>query len=265
MSQQLPHDFVPWNTEEVQPLPPRRKMKPGVKSALFSLAVILVLVVFLFGGLFRIRKITVIGLEDHKQEEVEAIAGLERGVSYFSVTENKVRQNLEQNRYLEFKGMEKFMPGTVNLYIRERKARANVQVMGVTYLLDEEGMVLEESLSGIDSTLPIVTGMQSRSVMVGKSLVSGNEDQMEAYQALMAELLAQGYLGKVAELKVSDPESLYLLTRDGYTVHLGDGEELRAKIGTMRAVVAKLMEMGHRGGVIDASIPAQATYTPSEI
>lgn len=265
MSQQLPHDFVPWNTEEVPQLPKKRKMKPGVKSALFSMAVILVLVIFLFGSLFRIRKVTVVGNQDYTPDQIMQEAGIQYGMSYFSVTEKKVRTAMEQNRYLEFRGMEKFIPGSVALYIRERNARANVQVMGITYLLDESGMVLEAPSNGLDSTLPIVTGMQSRNVMVGKTLVSGNENQMDAYRLLMEELLAQGYLYDIAELKVSDPENLYLLTRDGYTVHLGDGEELRAKIGTMRAVVMKLREMGHKGGVIDASVPAVATYTPSEI
>lgn len=265
MSQQLPHDFVPWNTEEVPQLPKKRKMKPGVKSALFSMAVILALVIFLFGSLFRIRKVTVVGNSKYTPEEIMQEAGLEYGMSYFSVTEKKVRQTMDRNRYLEFRGMEKFVPGSVALYIRERNARANVQVMGITYLMDESGMVLDAPAAGLDSSLPIVTGMQSRSVMVGKTLVSGNENQMEAYRMLMEELLAQGYLYDIAELKVSDPENLYLLTRGGYTVHLGTNESLRAKIGTMRAVVNKLKEMGYSGGVIDASVPGSATYTPSEI
>ena len=96
-------------------------------------------------------------------------------------------------------------------------------------------------------------------------IIPGNENQLKSYQAIMTELLAQGYAGEIAELKVSDPEKLYLLTRSGYTIELGDGENLRAKIGTARAVVEKLEAMGYEGGVIDASVPAIATYTPADL
>ncbi len=277
MSQQLPHDFVPWNTEELPVKPVKRKLKPGVTSAITFLLVIAVLVAFLFGWLFRIRHVTVHierpyessvlinGKAHYTAEDIVELAGLQGGVSYFAVNDQWLEKRIEKKYDLDYVGMVKTFPQKLEVTVIERQARANVQVMGVTYFLDENGMVLETSAMGLNPDLPIVTGLQSRSVMEGKFLVSGNEDQMEAYQAIMQELLAQGYLGKIAELKVSDPESLYLLTRDGYTVHLGNSEELRAKIGTVRAVEMKLMEMGERDGVIDASVPAVATYTPSEI
>ena len=42
-----------------------------------------------------------------------------------------------------FEKLEKDFPGGLTLHIRERIPAANVQVMGVMYLLDAEGMVLE--------------------------------------------------------------------------------------------------------------------------
>ena len=64
-------------------------------------------------------------------------------------------------------------------------------------------------------------------------------------------------------MNVTNPESLYLVTRDGYTAHLGDLSELRAKIGTVRAVVYRLREMGQVGGRLEASIPGEVIYTPA--
>ena len=93
----------------------------------------------------------------------------------------------------------------------------------------------------------------------------GAAAQLSAYQALIDELYQQNFQNQVAELNLSDPDSLYLVTMDGYTVHLGDTQELRAKIGTVRGVVAKLRDMQRYGGVIEASVPAVATYTPAEM
>ena len=265
MSQQPSQDFVPWMPQDETPVPVKRTLKPGVKAAFVCLAVILVAVVVLFGGLFRIRSITVVaegGMTNAQEEEAIRWSGVEEGMSYFSVTEKKVRAAMEQNRYLICRGIEKFAPGTVVLYVQHRYARANVHVLGVTYLLDENGMVLEMLPGSMDDSLPVVTGMQTRDVEVGKTIVAGSEEQLDAYRAVIGELVSQGWVEQVAELKVSDPDSLYMLTEKGYTVHLGNAENLRAKIGTVRAVEEKLQQMGHKDGVIEASVPAVATYTP---
>ncbi|MBQ6256439.1 MAG: hypothetical protein IJJ60_07615, partial [Clostridia bacterium] len=84
----------------------------------------------------------------------------------------------------------------------------------------------------------------------------------KAYAALFEELEKQGWLSQVSELNFGDPESIYLVTRDGYSARIGDTTRLRAKIGTVRAVVAKLREMGKTGGMLEASIPGEAIYTP---
>ena len=247
MSQSLPPDFSPWDAEETPAPAPRRRLKPGVKTLLWTLALIFAVAVILHEGVLRIRNVAVVGNERFGWAEIVAAAGLDQGVNYFAVEEAKIRDNLEQNRYLVYEGMEKHFPNGLTLYVRERTACANVQVMGVTYLLDDAGMVLERS------------GKQ------GVELVPSLETQLAAYRALVQECELQGVLEQISELNLSDPDSLYLVTREGYTAHLGDAQELRAKIGTVRAVIAKLREMGKYGGVIEAAVPAVATYTPAEL
>ncbi len=264
MTQPLPPDFVPWEAEEIAP-PPRRKLKPGVKTALLCLLVLTALAVFVFGSLFRIRTVTVYGNEDFTPEEVMENAGISYGISYFTVTDEYLKEHIDQNHYLVYQGMEKQIPGILNIYISERHERANVSAMGNYYLLDEEGIVLIQNTEGLQENLPVVTGMQTRSVTVGNAIVPGNDEQLRSYQLLMTELLAQQITADIAELNVSDPEKLYLVTRSGYGIELGNGENLRAKIGTARAVVEKLKAMGYKDGVIDASVPAIATYTPSDL
>ena len=53
------------------------------------------------------------------------------------------------------------------------------------------------------------------------------------------------------------------VTTDGYTVQLGDRNDLRAKIGAMRAVRLKLIELGKEDGTINvADDPVHPTYMP---
>ncbi len=266
MQTPLPPDFEPWDAQQPELQKPKRRLKPGVKTALLTLVLFCAVLVILYEGVFKIRRIAVVGNEKISWEQVVQAAGLDGSASFFSLSEEKISAGISQNRYLVFEGMEKEFPSGVTIYVRERKARANVQVMGITYLLDEDGMVLERLGSGaLEDSLLTVTGFQAKEVRVGNIIVPATADHLAAYQALLEELTLQNVLSQTAELNLADPDSLYLITRDGYTVHLGDDSQLRAKIGTVRAVISKLREMGKYGGVIEASVPAVATYTPVEM
>lgn len=269
MSQQLPPDFSPFGPmrdeyPQPQPLPPTRK-RSGVVTLVATLIVILAAAVLLNESLLRIRGIAVVGNSKVSWEEVVTAAGLRGSVGYLTLNEKKIEEGINQNRYLVYQKMEKHFPDSLTLYVKERQARANVQVMGVTYQMDEDGMILER----LGTTQPgggliTVTGFQTREIRVGSPIVASMASQMEAYQGLMQEVLLQGFADQVSELNLSNPDSLYLITKDGYTAHLGDGSDLRAKIGTVRAVVAKLREMGKGGGMLEASVPAVATFMPMD-
>jgi len=269
--QPSPPEYTPWQNpmgmapQPVAPPPPTKK-RSGVQTLILSLLLIIAVILILNASVFRIRNLAVVGNETFTWEQIVRQAGLEGSVGYFSLNEEKIRENINANRYLVYEGMEKQFPSSMILYIRERKACADMQVMGVSYRLDGEGMVLERDGAVQPSGDRIlITGFQAREIKVGKIIVPGITSQMKIYLELMSELQLQQYMDQVSELNLTDPESLYLITTDGYTAHLGDGTNLRAKIGTVRGVVAKLREMNRRGGVIEASVPGEATYTPVDL
>lgn len=268
MSQPLPPDFSPFGPmreEQLnQPLPPARK-RTGVVTLVLTLVLVLAVCVLVNESLLRIRSVGVVGNQRYSWDDVVTAAGLKSRVSYLTLNEKKIAAGINANRYLVFEKMEKHFPDSVVLYVRERQPRANVQVMGVTYQMDEEGMILER-LGNVQpaSDLITVTGFQTREIRVGSVIVATMEKQMEAYRGLMQEVILQGFSPQISELNLSNPDSLYLITVDGYTAHLGDAADLRAKIGTVRAVVQKLREMGKTGGMLEASVPAVATYMPMD-
>lgn len=264
MSQQLPPDFSPWEQNIPASLPQRKRA--GVRMVILTLVLIVAVAVILHESVLQIRNVAVVGNREILWEDIVRLAGLEGKIGYFAVNEEKIRAGIDSHPYLKFERLEKEFPGTLTLYIKERMAWANVQVMGVMYLLDEEGYVLKRLGTGqLEDSLITVTGFQAKEVRVGNQIVPGTKKQLDVYVEVMTELALQNYADEVSELNLSDSDNLYLILADGYTVHLGNGEFLRAKIGTLRAVVAKLQEMGKYGGVIEASIPAEATYTPADL
>ena len=269
MSQQLPADYDPFGPmrEEYlspQPMPPSRK-RTGLVTWVLTFVLILAVAVLVNESLLRIRAVGVVGNQRFTWDQIIDAAGLRGGVTYFTLNEKKIADSINSNRYLVFEGMEKHFPDSVTLYIRERQPRANVQVMGITYVMDEEGMVLEQ-LGNVqpNNGLITVTGFQTREIRVGQIIVPSMGDQMTAFEELIREVILQDYTDQVSELNLSNPDSLYLITSDGYTAHLGDLTDMRAKIGTVRAVVQKLREMGRRGGMLEASVPGVATFMPMD-
>ena len=246
MSQPVPPEFMPWNE---QPPPPRNK-RTGLKATVLSLILILAVLVILNETVFRISSADVQGTRRISKSTVLEAAGLNR---------------FNSNRYLVFEKLEKVFPNALIIYVRERSPVAKAQEMGAVFQMDEEGMVLEQSNVLIKDNeendgLIIITGLKPKELRVGRKMVAGTESQEQAYLLVIQELSLQGYLGQVSELNLSDPDNIYLTTRDGYNVRLGDISDLRAKIGTVLAVVAELRAMDLKGGLLEATIPGEVIY-----
>jgi hypothetical protein len=108
----------------------------------------------------------------------------------------------------------------------------------------------------------VVTGFQVTGISVGQKLEVKDQRQISAYVSIMSELALQMYRDQISELNLSDSDNLYLVTVDGITVRLGNGDYMRAKIGAMRTDMAYLRQLGKTSGILDVSIPQDAKYMP---
>ena len=106
-------------------------------------------------------------------------------------------------------------------------------------------------------------GLQEGTVTVGRKIASEGSRKLTVYRTLIEEMSLQGCLEQVSVLNLTDMENLMLVTIDGYTVELGESTDLRAKLGAMRAVRLKLLELGKEEGTINvATDPIHPTYMP---
>ena len=268
MSEQLPPSYSQnggYMSPPPQAQPPEKPKRTGVITLAVMVGLIFSIVVILNESMLKIRKVAVVGNHQISWEDVIRAAGLDKPTSFFTVSEEKIARNISASRYLVFERMEKEFPSGLTLYVRERSPIARVQEMGSVYVIDEEGMVLERVASSEDDQydgLMFITGLKPKEMRVGQVMQPGSTVQTEAFKALLREVILQGIASEISELNVSDPESLYLITTDKFTAHLGDTASLRAKIGTVRAVVDYLRKEGSDGGMLEASIPGEVVFSP---
>lgn len=243
-----------------------RKKRGGLVSVVMTLAVLLVAGIVLNTQVFKLTSIEILGVDASQREAVLSTSGLKQNMSFLSVNEAQIKSNVENDRYLKFVSLEKHFPSGVTLTVSRRAPRANLMVMGVLYIISEDGMVLERSTQmTLDNGCITITGMQVHELRVGSVFSPQRQAQFESYTAVLNELVAQSYTSEISELNLSDLNSLYLITTDGYTVNLGTSADIRAKIGTVRAVVKELRQMGKTGGMIEASVPGSAIYSPPNV
>lgn len=245
--------------------PPQASRRTGAFTIVMMVVLIFAILVILNETMLKIRNVAVVGNQAFSWEDVVKVAGLDRPTSFFTVDEQTIIRNMRANHYLVFERMEKGFPNSLTLYVHERVPMVRVQEMGAEYVLDEEGMVLERGVASNDSKydgLMFITGLKPKEMRVGQIVQAGSSMQTEAFKALIREVILQGIAPQISELNITDPESLYLITTDKFTAHLGSAENLRAKIGTVRAVVSYLRSEGSAGGMLEAAIPGEAVYSP---
>lgn len=242
---------------------PRRPAKRGLYTLIAVLVMLTVAAIFVRDQVFKIRDVEIRSVQNISQEEVMRLLGITANTSYFGLNEEKIRAGIESNRYLRFESMEKVWPNGVILNIQERQPCINVLNAGIQYVVASDGMVLEAYASlRLDNGCIKTTGLNIRDIRVGSQVVCYNSEQLDAMLNIVAELDAQGCMNEIAEMNLSMLDSIYLVTTDSYVANIGDAQQLRPKIGTVRAVVTELRNRGLKGGMIEATVPGEASYRP---
>ena len=233
------------------------------------LGVFTALIVLACSRVFVIRDIMVVGNRNLLKEEVITQSGVAPGDNLLQVTAAQLERNLEQNRYIEYWDHSFDYRGTLTLTINERLGMAVVNVLGLYYVLDETGMVLECAGSSypLEVSGPYVVGFTLGSnvqVIIGETLPVRDMAQLEAMENLLSELDDTGMLVSASELSVKNLDNLFYTTREGTKVELGDGQDLHTKLLIAREVLAIREPMGDlMGAKIDVSGGTSAHYIPA--
>lgn len=243
----------------------KRKKNRGFFRFLVFLCVLTVAVIVGQETLFRLERVYVIGNEQKTPEDVATISGLVRGSNMLGIEEEDVAKAFARDHTVIFKGMQKEYPGTIYLYIEERKISASMQYLGMLYTLDSQGLVMEETNSDMPPEgLPVVKGFNASGVTVGQTISVRDVRQLEAYQTIMYEMTQQLCSDEFTEINLSDPENLYLVTIEGVTVRAGNVKNMQAKIGAVRTAMGYLRQLSPEGGTLDVTKPAEPKYLPED-
>ena len=250
----------------------RKKAASQVMAmAVLVVAVLAVLFVLASSQVFKVRSILVVGNRNLLKDEVITQSGVQLGDNLLSLSDTELKKRLEKNRYIEYIGHEFDYRGTLTLRINERLGMGVVNALGLYYVLDAEGMVLECAGSVFPDTVagPKISGFSmddNTRVVIGDKLPVRDNGQLESMRCVLTMLDSVGMLGRISQLDVKNLDNLYLMTTDGAKIVLGDDGSLQTKLLIAREVLAVREPLGTvRGAKIDVSSGREAHYIPDTL
>ena len=250
-----------------------RKRKKAAKQAMamsiLGVGALAALIVLACSQVFVVRDVMVVGNRNLLREEVVTQSGVKIGDNLLGISDQTLKQALEQNRYIEYLGHGFDYRGTLTLRIQERLGMAVVYDLGYYYVLDASGVVLECAGSAYPTGVagPRVTGLDlspNSRVTVGERLPVHDKGQLEAMETVLTELESTNMLGRTSELSVKNTDNIYILTAEGAKIELGNTGSLRTKLLIGREVLSVREAQGDLlGAKIDVSNGKNAHYIPA--
>ena len=174
----------------------------------------------------QVQDIRIRGNQHLAKGEVLAILEGLRGEHILATDLNEWRQRLMGSPWIEYAALRRLLPSTVEIVIRERRPLALARMAGTLFLIDDEGLVIDEygpNYAQLD--LPIVDGLTSGPPTNGPTI-----DPARAYLAgrvISALGPRPDLLQRVSQLDVTNPhDAVLLLDQDPAFIHVGEDEFL---------------------------------------
>lgn len=231
----------------------------GMAALIALLAVLTYLV--LTNYVFIAKDVRVVGNETLTAEEIIRAAKLPLGKKMSEVDEDAVRQALNSSGVVELLELEKAYPSQIVLTVRERAREAVISHAGVVLTLERDATVIERLDAMPETDAVYVTGLGVTGYRLGE-VIYAPEDQRAAMCEALNAIYENDARAYVSELNVSDPNAVYIYSRTGMRVELGDGENMNSKILWMVEALKDLESRGELTGTLDVSSGSKADYSP---
>lgn len=186
-----------------------------------------------------ITDITVAGAQRVASEEVLAASGIVQGQNIFSFSKDEVLSRLKANPWLESVEINRDLPGTIEITVKERDAIALVKLDSL-YVMDSNGVIFKKYTAEEGLDLPVVTGLTK------ESLAAGTENIETRLMELISVLTNRsGFnITNVSEIKIDADHGLSLFTLD-------EGVRLDVGMGSFEEKLASFEKiLGTRDGVL---------------
>ncbi len=229
------------------------------KSALgIAIALIVVFVLFTF---FEVRTIRCDGTQRYSGEEIIHYSGIEIGDKMLFLNRGKAADRiLNALPYIESVAIRQQYPTTVDIEVTERTPTAKIVDGGISYIIDDEGYLLEYTVAGALYDLPEIICTAPIELETGKQLVFADPLMLETLQNVLAYIVGSDWIVNIDSINIERIYSISFQYQGRITVLLGDTSDLEMKLALLAEVLERNSE--EASGTIDVSNIERVSFQP---
>lgn len=225
----------------------RKKRKSILITFLILIAIIGIYVYLLQAETFKIKNIEIIGNNQLTQEKIYELSKLKLGDSIFAVPSIVEKVKLKQNGYLEDVKVRKKYPNTLELEVKERQRKFQIQTEAGNYIyIDEQGYLLECAQEKLELITIVGMDITENNLDTKHRLEDDDLDRMENVLQIQENAKEIGILDKITQIQVKD-EYMMNLENDGININLGNATNLKNRMFYVKAILEQ--EAGNRGTI----------------
>ena len=169
-------------------------------------------------------------------EDVLRVGGIPSTVNVVRLSTSEIRERLLRDLRVGDVSVERELPATIHIFVKERKAVAVVRTLYGFAYIDDTGTVigLEPQIKGV--AVPIITGKKVDTLLLGDRL---DDIPMKHAMAYLEELSPE-ISSQIAEINVGDPKELIAYTTDGLSIHLGNGDRTAERAAVTQGLLEEI-------------------------
>lgn len=249
-----------------------QKRRKKVKKILFIFKILVSMGIIVGGIIFALTS-PIFSIKDIKvnnngqvvpQETIISLSGLKYNDNIFRFSSGNVIENIKQNTYIENVIINRKLPNTVEIEIKERTHKYSVDFLGKYAYINNQGYILE--VAEESKALPIIQGITTaeEQVIPGARLNVEDLEKLENVIKIIDISAENGLDSKVTSIDITDKNQYSItLSEEKKTIYLGDCSNLSNK---MLYVVAILEQtQGQEGQIFvngDLNTGFQAYFKP---
>lgn len=222
----------------------RKKRKKKIKFILkivISIAIIIGGIIFaMTSPIFNINKIEVINNTEVSSETIISLSGLKLGENIFKFKKSDVAEKIKENAYVENVDIRRVLPNSIQIDLKERTPRYNVDFMGKYVYINTQGYFLE--ISEDSRNLPIIQGIVTpeEDVVLNKRLCEEDLEKLEDVIKIMDIVKENGLENKITYIDIKDKNQYCIYMKDeDKKIYLGDKTNLSNKMIYVVALIEK--------------------------
>lgn len=219
------------------------------------------IVLFVLFAFFEVRTIRCNSTQRYSGEEIIHYSGIETGDKMLFLSRGKAADRiLDALPYIESVSIRQKYPTTVDIEVTERIPTAKIVDGGISYIIDDQGYLLEYTVAGALYDLPEIVCTAPVELETGKQLVFSDPLMLETLQNVLAYIVGSDWIQNIDSINLERIYSISFLYQNRITVQLGDTSDLEMKLALLAEVIERNSE--EAAGTIDVSNIERVSFQP---